>query len=156
MPVDQIVNPAGTESETPSNGSVVEYYQLNPSSDEILINGNLVSLVALTAPATGPVLIDLAETTPNQFMLGVVVDAPTGGYLPGSIVAVQVEGTALALFDENNTTAGHGGVQSSTTEGTLTDAAISETTVLGTVMCIILSSVTLGAVGLVPVYLHRM
>jgi hypothetical protein len=154
MPVDQLVNPLAEENEPSSNGSVVEYYQYDPAQSGNLINGNLVAFEDLTSPSTGPVLIKKATTTPDFRMLGVVVEAPTGGYTPGSAVAVQVEGPALALFDANNTSVNHLGLQSSTTAGSLTDSA---TATLGKTMCTIMEAVTIASgTALVPVYLHKM
>lgn len=155
MPVDQIPNPAATESETYiGGGQVVEMYTYDSSQSGNLTNGMLVAIETLTAPSIGPALIKKATTTPDFLMLGIVINAPTGGYTPGSVVEVVVEGWALALFDANNTTAGHLGLQSSTTAGSLTDSA---TATLGKTMCTILEAVTIASgTALVPVYVHKM
>lgn len=155
MPVDLITNPTAEESESYiSGGRVVEYYQYDSSQSGNLVNGTLVAMESLTSPSTGPALIKKATTTPDFLMLGVVTNAPTGGYAPGSVVEVCVEGFCLALFDANNTTAGHLGLQSSTTAGSLTDSA---TATLGKTMCTILEAVTISSgTALVPVYVHKM
>jgi hypothetical protein len=153
-PAKQIVNPLAEENEAASNGSVVEYYQYDPAQSGNLINGNLVVFEDLTTPSTGPILIKKATTTPDFRMLGVVVDAPTGGYIPGSSVAVIVEGPTVALFDANNTVVNHLGICSSTTAGTLTD---SSTATVGKTMCSIMEAVTIASgTALVPVYVHKM
>jgi hypothetical protein len=155
MPVDQITNPTAEEGEAYlGGGQVVEMYQYDPAASGNLLNGMTVALEALTSPSVGPVLIKKATTTPDFLMLGIVTGAPTGGYTPGQVVEVVVDGYALALFDANNTTAGHLGLQSSTTAGDLTDSA---TATLGKTMCTILSSVTIASgSALVPVYVHKM
>lgn len=155
MPVDQLTNATAQEGETYiGGGQVVETYQYDSSQSGNLVNGTLVAVESLTSPSIGPALIKKATTTPDFLMLGVVINAPTGGYTPGSIVEVVVEGWCLALFDANNTTAGHLGLQSSTTAGSLTDSA---TATLGKTMCTILEAVTISSgTALVPVYVHKM
>jgi hypothetical protein len=153
-PSKELVNPLAGEGEDASYSSVVEYYQYDSAASGNLVNGNVVALEDLTAPSTGPVLIKKATTTPDFRMLGVVVDAPTGGYTPGSSVAVLVEGIALVLFDANNTVVNHLGIQSSTTAGTLTD---SSTATLGKTMALVLEAVTIASgTALVPCYVHKM
>lgn len=153
-PSKELVNPLAEEGEDASYSSVVEYYQYDPAASGNLVNGNLVCFEDLTAPATGPVLIKKATTTPDFRLLGIVVDAPTGGYTPGSSVAVLVEGVGLALFDANNTVVNNLGIQSSTTAGTLTNSA---TATVGKTMCVIMEAVTIASgTALVPVYVHKM
>lgn len=157
MPVNQLVNPLAEEGESASYGAVVEYFQYDPAQSGNLVNGNLVSMEALTAPSTGPVLIKKSTTTPDLLFVGIVVNAPTGGYTPGSAVAVLVKGVALALFDANNTTAGQIAIQSSTTAGTCTEGTDAATVQVGTVVGIILESVTIGSgTALVPLYVNKM
>jgi hypothetical protein len=155
MPVDQIMNPTAEESETYiSGGRLLEYYQFDPAGAGTMPNGTLVSLQNLTSPSVGPALIRQSTTVVDFKLLGVVTNAPTGGYVPGQVVEVCVDGFCLALFDAHNTTAGHLGLQSVTTAGSLVDAAAA---VLGQTMCVVLEAVTIGAgTALVPVYVHKM
>jgi hypothetical protein len=155
MPVDSIIQPTTEEGESYiSGGRVVEYYQYDSAQSGNLVNGTLVAIETLTSPSVGPALIKKATTTPDFLMLGVIVNAPTGGVAPGGIAEVCVEGFCLALFDANNTTAGHLGLQGATTAGSLTDSA---TATLGKTMCTILESVTISSgTALVPVYVHKM
>ena len=155
MPVDQITNPTAQESEAYiSGGRVVEYYQFDSAGSGTMPNGTLVTLQALTSPSVGPALIRQSTTTADFKMLGVVTNAPTGGYLPGQVVEVCVEGFCLALFDAHNTTQGHLGLQSVTTAGSLVDSA---TATLGQTMCTVLETVVIAAgTALVPVYVHKM
>lgn len=153
-PSKELQDPLGGEGESSTNSGLVEYYQYDPAASGNLVNGNLVVFEDLTAPSTGPVLIKKATTTPDFRMLGVVVDAPTGGYAPGSSVAVAIDGIVLALFDANNTVVNHLAICSSTTAGTLTD---SSTATVGKTMGSILEAVTIGSgTALVPIYLHKM
>lgn len=153
-PANQLVNPLAEEGEAASYGAHVINVQWDPTASGTLVNGNVVALLDLTAPSTGPVQVKKATTTPDFRMLGVVVSAPTGGYLPGAAVEVVTEGIALVLFDANNTVVNHLGIQSSTTAGTLTDSA---TATLGKTMCTILEAVTISSgTALVPCYVHKM
>jgi hypothetical protein len=155
MPVDQIVQPGVQEGETYiASGTVVQTYIYDPAQVGNLVNGNLVSVEALTFPSQGPALIKKSTTTADAFMLGVVINAPTGGYTPGSVVMVQTEGFCLALFDAHNTTAGGYGLQSVTTAGSLVYNAAATNALT---MCVVLENVTIASgTALVPVYLHRM
>ena len=121
MPAKQLVNPLAEENETADYGNVVLVCEYDSSQSGNLVNGNVVAVETESSNTT--LLIKKATTTPDFLMLGVVVDAPTGGYAPGSAVHVLVEGFTQVLFDANNTTAGHLGLQSSTTGGTLTDSS---------------------------------
>lgn len=154
MPLDQLTNPTAQESETYiGGGQVIETYQYDPAQSGNLVNGNLVVFEDLTAPSIGPVLIKKATTTPDFRMVGIVINAPTGGYAPGSIVQVCVKGWCLALFDANNTVVNNLGICSSTTAGTLTNS-VSATTgkTLGTIM----SAVTISSgTALVPFYVSK-
>lgn len=149
MPVDQLVNPLAEENEGASYGRVVEYFQYDPAASGNLLNGNAVKFEDLTAPSTGPVLITKTSTTPDNRFVGIVVDAPTGGYAPGSSVAVCVGGVCLALYDANNTVVNDFGIQSSTTAGTLTNASAAT---LGRKFIVNLEAVTIASgTALVPV-----
>lgn len=150
-PVNQITNPLAEESEAASNGGVVEVWEYDSAQSGNLVNG---TLVAVETGAQSPPLIKKATTTPDFLMLGIIVDAPTGGYTPGSACHVLVEGKVQALFDANNTTAGHLGLQSSTTAGSLTDSA---TATLGKTMVVVLQTVTIASgTALVWCYVHKM
>lgn len=155
MPVDLITNPTAEESETYiGGGQVIETYQYDPAQSGNLLNGNLVVFEDLTAPSTGPVLIKKATTTPDFRMVGVVINAPTGGYTPGSVVQVCVKGWCLALFDANNTVVNNLGICSSTTAGTLTNSA---TATVGKTMGTVMSAVTISSgTALVPFYCGKM
>lgn len=149
MPVDQLVNPLAEENEGASYGRVVEYFQYNPAASGNIQNGTAIKSIDLTAPSTGPILITPTSTTPDNRFVGIVVDAPTGGYTPGSSVAVCVAGPCLALFDANNTVVNEFGIQGATTAGTLT---ISATATLGRKFIVVLEAVTIASgTALVPV-----
>lgn len=152
MPVDLIPNPAASFGETYLGGGVVTEAYLN--SDTVpLPNGTLVSLSPLTAPSLGPVTIKRSTITPDAYMLGVVVNAPTGGVLPGQVATIVTEGYALALFAAT-TTAGHYALQGTGTAGTCADSA---TATNAQTLGVVLSSVTIAAgTALVPIYVHRM
>jgi hypothetical protein len=149
MPVDQLVNPLAEENENASYGRVVEYFQYNPAASGNLQNGTAVKSIDLVAPSTGPILITSTSTSPDNRFIGIVVDAPTGGYAPGASVAVCVAGPCLALFDANNTVVNEFGIQGATTAGTLT---ISATATLGRKFIVVLEAVTIASgSALVPV-----
>ena len=155
MPVDQIVQPTTQEGETYiASGNVIALHQFDPAGAGVILSGQLVSLQNLTAPSTGPVLIRQSTTVVDFKLLGIAINAPTGGYLPGSIVQVVVEGFVLALFDAHNTTAGHLGLQSVTTAGTLVDAAAATN---AQTLGVVLEAVTIASgTALVPFYVHKM
>ena len=151
MPVNQIVNTLGQSGETPGTGSFQMQMEYDSSQSGNLLSGNLV---AIETGTTTPWLIKKATTTPDFLMWGIVVDAPTGGYTPGSSVGVLIEGVVQCLFDANNTTAGHLAIQSSTTAGTLTDSA---TATLAKTMGTILQTATISSgTALVWVAVHKM
>jgi len=153
MPVDQLVNPLAGENEGASYGRVVEYFQYDPAGSGNLQNGQAVKFEDLTAPSTGPLLITSTSTSPDNRFVGIVVDAPTGGYTPGSSVAVCVLGPCLALFDANNTVVNEFGIQGSTTAGTLT---ISSTATLGRKFIVVCEAVTIASgSALVPVIIQN-
>jgi hypothetical protein len=158
MPTDQLVNPAGLYTAGTAGGPVYTAGETvlqaiyDPGQVGNLVNGNLVSLMPVTAPATGPVNIKKSTTTADAYVLGVVVGATGTGYPPGSNVQVQILGLCLCLFAAT-TTAGHYALQGTGTAGTLIDSA---TATNGVTLGVILSSVTIAAgTALVPVYLDR-
>lgn len=154
MPVNQIVDPLAEEGENADYGSVHIYCEYDSSQSGNLTNGMVVAIETVTAPPTTPFLIKKATTTPDFLMLGVVVNAPTGGYTPGSAVDVLIEGIAQVLFDANSTTAGHAGIQSSTTAGDLTDNA---TYTVGKTLATVLQTLTISSgSALVWCYVHKM
>jgi hypothetical protein len=153
MPVNQIVNTLGQSGETPGTGSFQMQMEYDSAQSGNLNTGNVV---AIESGTTTPWLIKKVTTTPDNYMWGVVVDAPTGGYTPGSSVAVLIEGIVQVLFDANNTTAGHGAIQSSTTAGTCTDSGTATITA-GRTLGIILQTATISSgTALVWVAVHKM
>jgi hypothetical protein len=158
MPTDQLVNPAGLYTAGTAGGPVYTAGETiiqaiyDPAQAGNLVNGNCVSLEPVTAPATGPVMIKKSTTTADSYVLGIVVGAPTGGYVPGSNVQVQVLGLCLCLFAAT-TVAGNYALQGTGTAGTLMGSA---TATSGITLGTILSAVTIAAgTALVPVYLDR-
>jgi hypothetical protein len=153
-PAKQITNPLAEEGETADNGNLVLVIEYDSAGSGNLVNGTVVAIETV-ASATGVTkLIKKVTTTPDFLMLGVIVDAPTGGVAPGQAAHVLVEGIAPVLFDANNTTAGHLALQSSTTAGSATDSA---TATLGKTLGTILASVTISSgTALVDTYVHKM
>jgi hypothetical protein len=150
MPVDLLTN-QGLFGETyVGGGTLVEQYV---NSDTVALqNGNLVSLVAIVAPSLGPATVKWSPTTADGFILGVVINAPTGGVPVGGVASVVTRGFALCLFAAT-TTAGHFANVGATTAGTFVDSA---TATNNLTMGTILSSVTIAAgTALVPVYIGR-
>jgi len=141
MPVNQLTNFSGEENESQTIGHFELICQYDSSQSGNLVNGTLVAIESLSS-STSPILIKKATTSPDFYMLGVVVNAPTGGVAPGGAVEVLTHGVVQCLFDANNTTAGHLALQSSTTAGCLTD---SSTATLGKTMGTILQSVTISS-----------
>lgn len=139
MPTNQLVNTLNQSGDGFGTGALVEYFEYDSAQSGNLLNGNVV---AIETGTTTPWLIKKVTTTPDFLMWGVVVTAPTGGYTPGSAVAVLIRGVAQVLFDANNTTAGHLALQSSTTAGTCTDSA---TATLAKTMGTILQTVTISS-----------
>ena len=154
MPVDLAVNPTAEESETYLGGGIVTgYYQFDPAGSGTILNGTACAFQTLTAPSIGPLLIRPTTTTQGFNIAGVAIGAPTGGYLPGSIVQIVVEGWALALFGAT-TTAQHLALSSTGTAGIFVDSA---SATLGQTMGVILEAVTISSgTALVPIYVHKM
>jgi hypothetical protein len=140
MPVNQLVNTLGQSGETPGTGSFQMQMEYDPAQSGNLNNGNVVAIEANNVGP--PFLIKKVTTTPDFLMWGVVVDAPTGGYTPGSSCSILVHGVVQVLFDANNTTQGHLAIQSSTTAGTCTDSA---TATVGKTLGTILQAVTISS-----------
>jgi hypothetical protein len=139
MPVNQLVNTLGQSGEGPGTGSFQMQMEYDSAQTVNLLNGNVV---AIETGTTTPWLIKKTTTTADFLMWGVVVDAPAGGYTPGSSCSIAVIGVVQALFDANNTTAGHLALQSTTTAGTLTDSA---TATLAKTMGTILQTATISS-----------
>lgn len=118
-PVTSLQNVSAEEGETVIYDVMVETYLYDSAQTVNLNNGNVV-VVEVT---NKPFVIKKNTTTADFLLVGVVVNAPTGGYTPGSLVQVCVHGLAQVLMDANNTTAGHLAIQSATTAGTGTDSA---------------------------------
>jgi hypothetical protein len=134
MADQELVNPIGEEGEGWSTGVVVEYFQYDPSvsAATVLTNGMVVIISGGFLPGTGDVtsvasnaypVIRKQTTTPALTNIGVVVNAPTAGYVPGQIVAVATAGVVQVLCDANNTTFGQYLINGSTTAGAATAAA---------------------------------
>jgi hypothetical protein len=121
MPNTQLTNPTGEEGESNSYSllTIDLLYDSTIASTIPLNNGNVVVLEVTNQPF----VIKKNTTTADFLFIGVVVNAPTGGYLPGQVVEVCTQGITQVLMDANNTTAGHMAVQSATTAGTGTDSA---------------------------------
>ena len=149
-PAKTLTNPLAEEGESASYNGLVMEIQYDSAATGNLVSGTLVAIET----GSGPFVVKKATTTPDFLMLGVVVDAPTNGVAPGGVATVLVEGITQALFDANNTTAGHLALESSTTAGTLTDSA---TATLGKTMGTILQTVTIASgTALVWIYLHKL
>ncbi len=153
MPVNQIVNPLSEENEPQGMGHMELECVYDSQASGNLINGTVVSL---EVSDTGPpfVIKKSVHTTVDFLMLGVVINAPTGGVVPGGVAQILVEGVCQVLFDANNTTHGHLAVQSATTDGDATDAAGAT---VGKTLGTILQSATISSgSALVWVYVHKM
>jgi hypothetical protein len=128
----ELVNPIGEEGEGWSTGLVVEYFQYDPavSAATVLTNGMVVIISGgysggdqTSVTSTQYPVIRKQTTTPALTNIGVVVNAPTAGYVPGQIVAVATGGVTQILCDANNTTFGQYLINGSTTAGAATAAA---------------------------------
>src|SRR5579872_404638 len=100
MPDTQLSNPQAEESENWFSNQQIEEY-LYPSSASGNLTNGMVVISAAVSSTTTPALAK-ATTTAAFTNLGVVVNAPTGGYAPGSVVQVAVGGFAQVLCDANN------------------------------------------------------
>jgi hypothetical protein len=155
MPSKQLTDPLGQSGEVFDYGNDFIYVQFNPAGSGVIASGNVVEVVQTTlASTTAQMLCQLTTSTGNFTFLGVAVDAPAGGYLPGQVVKIATSGKVSVLFDDNSTTFGHLAIQSAATAGQATDSA---TATLGKTLGFILETVTISAAGtLVPVWLRIM
>jgi hypothetical protein len=154
MPSKSIVNPLGQSGESPDYGVQVQYVQFNPAGSGVILSGSIVKVAAALTSPTGELLCALTSSAGDFTFLGVAIDAPAGGYVPGQVVKIAVGGVALVLFDDNSTTEGHLAIQSAATAGQATDSA---TATVGKTLGVILESVTISAAGtLVPVLVRIM
>jgi hypothetical protein len=152
MGATQLSNPIGEEGEGWLTEQVIETYQYDPSvtSTTTLSNGMVVIVssgfingaTATSVTSTQYPVIRKATTTPSFTNIGVVVNAPTGGYVPGSFVQVCTKGITQVLCDANNTTFGHLLLAGSTTAGAATDSA---TATLGKTIAICLQTATIAS-----------
>jgi hypothetical protein len=152
-----IVNPLGQSGEDPNYGDEYIYVQFNPAGSGVIKTGNVVKVAAALTGAGGTLselLCALTSSTGDFTFLGVAVDAPAGGYVPGAVVKIKTAGIVQVLFDDNSTTEGHLAIQSAATAGNATDSA---TATLAKTLGIILETVTVSAANtLVPVFLRIM
>jgi hypothetical protein len=121
MPDTQLTEPFGTEGEQWLSNLQIEEYSYDVAQSGNLVNGTVV--IFESTSTSQPPLIKAATTTPAFTTAGVIINAPTGGYVPGSIVQVVTHGVTQILCDANNTTSGHLLITGSTTAGTATDSA---------------------------------
>jgi hypothetical protein len=152
MVATQLSNPIGEEGEGWQTEQVVETYQYDPSvtSTTVLTNGMVVIIssgfisgaTATSVTTTQYPVIRKATTTASFTNIGVVVNAPANGYVPGSFVQVCTKGIAQVLCDANNTTYGHLLVAGATTAGAATDSA---TVTAGKTIAICLATTTIAS-----------
>lgn len=158
MPSKTIVDPLGQSGEAYDYGIEVRYVLYDPSvsASTVINNGNVVKVspVAGLASNTAQLLCRLTSTTGDFSFLGVAVDAPNGGYLPGQVVKIIIAGVANVLFDTTTTVALGLAIQSAATAGY---ASYSATATLGKTLGIVLEAVTTPTAGtLIPVLLRFM
>ena len=146
------------------NGTVVMLYGGYTYSTNTT-SSTVVSFGSFGSPGAVPVLRKTATAGTNNWQVGVVVNAPTGtitgtgasptvtgGYQPGQIVQVCVQGVTGILMDANNTTYGHYAVGATTTAGCATDSA---SITAGKTLGIILATTTISSnQALVPIYMN--
>ena len=107
MPDTQLTNPNAEESEQWSTSQVIEEYLYDPTATSTtpIVNGDVVVMYGGYTPSLGTTsttvvstsaipVVRRATTTPGAITVGVAINAPTGGYLPGSVVQVVVKGVA--------------------------------------------------------------
>jgi hypothetical protein len=133
MPDIQLTTPTGEEGEGWGTSQRIEEYLYDPAvaATTTIANGNVVIISGgyssaadqTNVTATNVPVVRLATTTAAFTNIGVAVNAPTGGYVPGQIVQVCTEGVAPVTCDANNTTFGHLLVAGATTAGAATDSA---------------------------------
>lgn len=144
MPSKQLIDVLGQSGEPFETGGEVSYFQFDPAGSGVIINGTVVKSKAADASLTGEVLAIATTTTPDFNFLGVAVNAPAGGYLPGQVMQVARTGLVQVLFDDNSTTYGHLALQSAATAGQATDSA---TATVGKTLGVIEETVTVSAAG---------
>jgi len=93
MPVNLLENPLGLFGHTPVVSGV---QTISVQTTSVLQNGQGVQLAAVTAG--GVPQIAILGTAATNYIFGVVVNAPPGGYQIGSLVTVVVEGLIQAQF----------------------------------------------------------
>lgn len=153
-PSRSIVNPLGQSGEAPNYGDEYIYVPFNPAGSGVIKSGNVVETLATLASDDAELYCQLTSSTGNFTFLGVAVDAPAGGYLPGAVVKIKTGGKVDVLFDDNSTTYGHLAIQSASVAGEALDSA---TATVGKTLGFILESVTISAAGTpVPVWLRIM
>lgn len=133
MPDTQLTTPTGIDGENWGTAQVIEEYMYDPAvaATTVLTNGMVVIITGgysagadqTNVSATNYPVIRKATTTPGFNNIGVVVNAPTGGYVPGQIVQVCTLGIAQVLCDANNVTFGNLLIAGSTTAGAATNSA---------------------------------
>jgi hypothetical protein len=158
MPSKQINNPLGQSGEAFDYGNDFIYVEYDPavSASTVINSGNIVKVspVAGLASNSAQLLCRLTTTTADFSFLGVAVDAPSGGYVPGQVVKIATTGKVNVLFDTTTTVALGLALQSGATAGIATYSA---TATLGKTLGIVLEAVTTPAAGtLIPVLLRFM
>jgi hypothetical protein len=155
MPATILTTPTGQENLQWGTALVVEEYLYDPTvaAGTAITNGQVVIMFggytfstnttsATVISSTAVPVIRLQTTTPAFTNIGVAINAPTAGYLPGSIVQVAVEGVVQIVADANNTTYGQFLINGSTTTGAATaSAGVSA----GHTIAVCLQTATIGA-----------
>jgi len=145
MPVNLLENPLGLFNETP----VVSGIQtLSIQTTSVLQNGQGVQLAPVTAGGVPQVTI--LGTAATNYILGIVVNAPTGGYSINSVAIVVVEGLIQATFAAA-TTAGQYVIQSGTA-GSLATTGTAPAVGQGIGICL----QTIGGAGTAWIYVCKM
>ena len=128
-------------------------------------SATVVSFGSFGSPGAVPVIRKSPQAGAVNWQIGVVVNAPTGtttgtgasttvtgGYQPGQIVQVCVQGVAGVLMDNNATTYGHYAVAGTTDGGFATDSA---TITAGKTIGICLATVAAPGAGTpIPYYIN--
>lgn len=141
-------NPAGADGESyaPSIQTRELLYDPTVASTVVVPNGSVLVFYGWYNPTTGTVsttlaaagtvpVVRLSTTTANFSFAGVAINAPTNGYLPGSVIQAAIDGVVNVLMDAHNTTAGDLAIMGATTAGAATDsAAVVAGKTIGTVM----------------------
>jgi len=151
MPLDQITNPTGLQGDYGITTSIHTHdFLFNPGDPNPLLNGQGV---IPSIDANGFARVTRSGTTADNRIIGVAVNAPTGGYPGGFVCSIVVDGVAQALFS-TSTTAGHYMTAANTVAGAFADTA---TFTAGSTIGQILQTVTISSgTALVWVYIHKM